>query len=230
MAHPAITRQPAALREGDRLTSAEFLRRWEAMPQLKHAELIDGVVYCMASPVSLSHGTAQRDMIIWLSDYMDATPGCESGLEATWVMGPANVPQPDVYLRIMPECGGQSGQTGDYGEGAPELIVEVSGSSLSRDLGAKMDLYRSVGVREYLSVLLRPRQVIWRQLVRGRYRETAPDEDRLLRSHAFPGLWLDPDAVWSKKKSIRKAVELGVNSPEHAAFVKRLASAARRRK
>jgi hypothetical protein len=36
---------PPPLRDGDRLTSGEFLRRWEAMPDLKHAELIDGVVY-----------------------------------------------------------------------------------------------------------------------------------------------------------------------------------------
>ena len=33
------------LREGDRLTREEFLRRWEAMPDLKWAELIDGIVY-----------------------------------------------------------------------------------------------------------------------------------------------------------------------------------------
>ena len=30
---------PPPLRDGDRLTSDEFLRRWEAMPDLKHAEL-----------------------------------------------------------------------------------------------------------------------------------------------------------------------------------------------
>jgi len=58
--------------------------------------------------------------------------------------------------------------------------------------------------------LLQPRQVIWRHLVRGRYREIAPGADGLLRSHTFPGLWLDPEALWSKKKSIRTAVELGV--------------------
>ena len=38
------------LHDGDRLTSDEFIRRWEAMPDLKHAELIDGIVQ-MPSPV-----------------------------------------------------------------------------------------------------------------------------------------------------------------------------------
>ena len=38
---------PSPLHDGDRLTRDEFLRRWEAMPNLKHAELIDGVVYML---------------------------------------------------------------------------------------------------------------------------------------------------------------------------------------
>jgi Uma2 family endonuclease len=47
--------------------------------------------------------------------------------------------------------------------------VEVSGSTSSRDLGVKLELYRRTGVREYLTILLKPRQMIWRQLVRGRH-------------------------------------------------------------
>ena len=39
------------LRAGQRLAVQEFLRRWEAMPEVKFAELIDGVVY-MPSPLS----------------------------------------------------------------------------------------------------------------------------------------------------------------------------------
>ena len=220
---------PPPLREGDRLTSAEFLTRWEAMPELRHAELIDGVVFCMSSPVSRVHSTVQYDVSGWLWLYQSMTPGCEGGNEGTWVMGLTDVPQPDVSLRVLPDFGGQSKDDGNYNGGAPELIVEVSGSSLSRDLGTKLELYRRTGVREYLTILLRPQQVIWRQLVRGRYRELDPGEDGLLRSIAFPGLWLDPDALWSKKKSIRTAVEQGLKSPEHAAFVKRLAAARKRK-
>ena len=84
-----------------------------------------------------------------------------------------------------------------------------------------------MGVREYITVLLTPRQVIWRHLSRGRFREIAAGEDGLLRSLAFPGLWLDADASWSKRKSIRTAVERGVKSAEHSAVAKKLAAARR---
>jgi len=219
------------LREGDRLNSKEFLRRWEAMPALKWAELIDGIVYIMSSPLGLPHGNDDVKIGAWLWLYSDATPGCDVGSNATWVMGPDDVPQPDLFLRILPDYGGQSSETGrgPYGKGAPELIVEITGSTYSRDLGVKLELYRRTGVREYLSVLLSTEQVVWRELVRGRYREIKPDEDGLIRSHVFPGLWLDPEAVWNRKKSIRKAVEKGIASAEHTAFVGRLAASHRSR-
>lgn len=214
---------PPTLREGDRLNSSDFLRNWEAMPLLKHAELIDGIVY-MPSPVYHPHSTVHYAMTGWLCSYSDATPGCEGGSEGTWKMGPRDVPQPDLTLSILPECGGQSRVEGHFYAGAPELIVEVTGSSYSRDLGVKLELYRTVGVREYLTVLLHPRQVIWRHLVRGRYREIKPGEDGLLGSIVFPGLWFDAAALWNPKRSLRTAVDKGVKSPEHAAFVKRLAA------
>ncbi len=157
----------------------------------------------------------------------EATPGCHTGIDCTWKMGPEDVPQPDLFLRILPEYGGTSRTEGAYAAGAPELIVEVCGSSLSRDLGIKLELYRSVGVREYLTVVLDTEHVVWRQLVRGRYRELKPDDDGLLRSRVFPGLWLDPTALWNRKRSVRTAVDKGIRSPEHAAFVRRLATRVR---
>ena len=163
--------------------------------------------------------------LLWF--YKELTPGCHAGVDCTWRMGPKDTPQPDLFLRILPEHGGQSRIEGPYAAGAPELIVEVSGSSLSRDLGIKLELYRNVDVREYLTVLLQPRQIIWRQLSRGRYREIKPDDDGLLRSRGFPGLWLDPAALWNPKRSVRTAVEKGVRSPEHATFVRRLAARVR---
>jgi Uma2 family endonuclease len=215
---------PPLLREGDRLDSKEFLRRWEAMPGLKHAELIDGTVFFMPSPVSVFHSRGHGRTHGWLWFYSELTPGCESGIDCTWKMGPKDVPQPDLFLRILPDYGGSSRIEGAYATGAPELIVEVSGSSLSRDLGIKLELYRSIGVREYVTVILDTEQVVWRQLVRGRYREIKPEADGLLRSRVFPGLWLDAAALWNPKRSVRTAVEKGVRSPDHAAFVRRLAA------
>ena len=51
--------------EGDRLTAAEFERRYHAMPELKKAELIEGVVR-MPSPVSaVNHGIPHTVVGIW---------------------------------------------------------------------------------------------------------------------------------------------------------------------
>ena len=74
------------LLEGDSLTSDELLRRWEAIPDLKRAELIDGIVY-IPSPVSLNHSDFQVFLAGWLDFYAASTPGCGPGLEGTWLMG-----------------------------------------------------------------------------------------------------------------------------------------------
>src|SRR5947209_8607867 len=95
------------LLEGDSLASDEFLRRWQEMPDLKRAELIDGIVY-MPSPVSRSHDACHIFLASWLANYAAATPGCFPSLEGTWLMGDSQVPQPDVALQILPEFGGQS--------------------------------------------------------------------------------------------------------------------------
>ena len=68
-------------------------------------------------------------------------------------------PQPDVHLRISSGLGGTSKEKGKYLEGAPELIVEVCLSSTSYDLYEKLDLYRTAGVKEYLTVLVHDQEV-----------------------------------------------------------------------
>lgn len=202
------------------MSSAEFLRRWDAMPDLRHAELIDGVVF-MASPVLDPHSSVHGQLCYWAGHYCAHTPGCDFGIESSWKMSDKSVPQPDVHLRILPEWGGQSRLASNLNTGAPELIVEISGSSTSRDVGVKRALYERSGVCEYLTVLLYPRTVVWRHLTRGCYRDLQPDDDGVIRSKTFPGLWLDPKAVWNR--TAVKALERGLRSPEHAEFVKKLA-------
>jgi Uma2 family endonuclease len=214
---------PPPLRDGDRLTSDEFLRRWEAMPDLKRAELIDGIVY-MPSPISLNHGDFQNPLCGWLHIYTASTPGCRAGTEATWVMGKRDVPQPDIALRILPETGGQSRVEGEYGAGAPELVVEVATSSRARDLGVKLKLYERMGVLEYLVAVTRQKKFVWNVLTPGGYQALEPDADGIFRSRCFPGLWLDPAAFWQLDPARMNAVlQQGLSSPEHAAFAARLA-------
>jgi Uma2 family endonuclease len=216
---------PPPLQQGDRLTSAEFLRRCEAMPDLKHAELLDGMVY-MPSPVSRQYSIFHLPLATWLGNYQAATLGCRGGLEGTWLMGERNVPQPDIAMRILPEHGGQSRDEGKYTAGAPELIVEVAASSRARDLGIKLKLYESVGAREYLVAIANKKQFKWNELTASGYRPIEPDADGIFRSSCFPGLWLDPAALGridlqSSSQFFNKAwphpntLRLTLASPEH---------------
>ena len=178
---------------GGKLSRKEFLRRWEALPELKFAELLEGVVY-VPSPLTLDHSSHDSLADCWLTLYAIATPGCKTGGNATWLML-EDAPQPDVHLRILPQYGGQSGEERGMGSGAPELIVEIAVSSAARDLGPKLRLYRAAGVPEYITVLVKEFRVIWRRLVAGQWVELKPGLDGVLRSVVFPGLWLDPEAL-----------------------------------
>jgi Uma2 family endonuclease len=183
------------LRDGDRLTSDEFMRRWEAMPDLKFAELIDGVV-CMPAPVSLRHSNFHAPLTWWLTTYcLGTSPALRVNPDASWLMGERDTPQPDIALRILPGYGGQSREEGEYAAGAPELIVEVASSSRNRDTGPKARLYERMGVREYIVGLVKKEQVSWKELIDGKFQAIKPDSDGIIRSRFFPGLWLDPAAL-----------------------------------
>jgi Uma2 family endonuclease len=169
------------LLEGDSLTCDEFLRRWEEIPDLKRAELIDGIVY-MPSPVSQRHQEHQAFLAVWLGFYATATPGCRPGIDGTWLMGERQVPQPDVILRILPEYGGQSRVEGLYAAGAPELIVEVAVSSRSRDFGAKKRLYERAGVCEYVVAAPSRNEIFWFERNESGFRAVEPGADGIFGS------------------------------------------------
>jgi Uma2 family endonuclease len=180
---------------GDRLTREEFHLRYEAMPHVKKAELIEGVVY-MPSPVSLEgHSAPHADLLTWLGNYKAYTPGVQAGDNGTLLLDHDNEPQPDAFLRILSECGGQSQVVNDYIQGAPELVVEIAASSASYDLHDKLNAYRRAGVKEYIVWLTWDRAIDWFVLRGGRYEAAAAHWDGFHRSEAFPGLWLDAAAM-----------------------------------
>ena len=210
------------LRDGDQMTREEFLRRWDAMPDLKWAELINGVVH-MPSPISRIHWDFHFRLSSWLTYYVAATPGCAAGVAGTWLMTSNSAPQPDLSLEILPEHGGQSRVEGAYLAGAPELAIEVSHTTSSHDSGEKLKLYERCGVREYLIVRPKSQRLVWRELVSGKYREIAPEPDETLHSRVFPGLWLNPTALWqSDLDGLAAVVRRGLKSAEHVAFVRKL--------
>ncbi len=148
---PLFRLDPPPLENGDRLTRAEFERRYFARPEIGKAELIEGIVY-VPSPVRFaSHGEPHSWILAWLGLYSAFTPGVRVADNATVRLDEDNEPQPDALLRIEPEAGGSSRlDSDDYLEGAPELIVEVAGSSVARDLHEKRRAYlpqRGSGIR-----------------------------------------------------------------------------------
>jgi Uma2 family endonuclease len=209
---------------GDRMTRAEFHRIYETMPEDFRAELIGGIVY-VASPLRRRHGTNHLQLGSLFGVYKAQTPGVEAADNATVLLGDEGEPQPDLYLRILPEFGGQSRTTADdYVEGAPELIVEVALSSRAVDLHAKYDDYRRYGVAEYLVVCLREAEIRWFDLHADQ--ELQADADGVCRIHTFPGLWIDSNALFAGDDAkLYATLAQGLTTAEHAAFVQRLAAA-----
>jgi len=222
--HVALQHGLPQLENGDRLTRDEFERRYEAMPHLKKAELIEGVVY-VPSPVRYRHHGAPHALLIgWLAQYTAGTPGVAVSDNSTVRLDLDNEPQPDALLLIDPTCGGQTRfSLDDYIEGSPELVAEVASSSVSYDLHAKLHVYRRNGVREYLVWRVLEQAIDWFVLRAGQYEQLPVEANGWLRSTVFPGLWLDPAAlVRSELATVLAIVQQGLGSPEHTTFVARL--------
>jgi len=218
-----VVRVPS-LNPGDHLSRAEFERIYAAHPEIKKAELIEGVVY-MPSPTRITnHSEPHAWLITWLGVYVAATPGTSISDNGTIRLDLENEVQPDAFLRIETERGGKSRLTSDdYLEGPPELIVEIAASSAAYDMHIKKRVYQRSGVQEYLAVQMYEKRVDWFVLCEGVYETLSPDEAGWLKSEVFPGLWLNITAFWAGNlATMLTTLQQGLASPEHAAFVARL--------
>ena len=221
---PAL--QIPKLVNGDKLSRAEFERRYRAMPNVKKAELLEGVVY-KPSPVSFDrHAKPHANLMTWLGFYQAMTSGVLLGDNGTVRLDLDNEPQPDAFLFI--ENGEQAyiGEDG-YVEGAPELAAEISASSVSYDLHVKLDVYRRSGVQEYLVWRVDDEAFDWFVLREGRYERLKPT-DGILKSPTLPGLELDEEALLNgDMRKVLNVLQEGVGSKEHEAFVESLEARAR---
>ena len=208
------------LEPGDRLFRDEFERRYARMPNVKKAELIEGIVY-MPTPVRAGkHAEPHSHLAGWLSLYVSETSGVRCFDNPTVRLDMDNEPQPDLALIKLPAKGGQARiSADDYIEGAPELAVEIVASSSAYDLHQKKGAYRRNGVCEYLAWITGESRLVWWELRQGEYQEIAPAPDGLLKSRAFPGLWLDaPALLRADVKTALASLRRGLDSAEHAAF------------
>jgi Uma2 family endonuclease len=216
--------KPPPLESGDHLDQKTFHERYEAMPPDFRAELVGGVVF-MPSPLKRPHSRGHGLLYSWVSGYEDATPGTESHLTATTILDNQAEPKPDVSLLIVAPSHGQTREENEYIVGPPDLLAEVASSSEAIDLHGKRLDYERTGVREYIVVALRQQRVFWFVRRNERFIELQPGTDGILRSEVFPSLWLDPQALLRvDRRRVLEVLRLGLATPEHAAFVARLAT------
>ncbi len=206
------------LENGDRLSRIEFERRYAAMPKSCKAELIEGLVHMAAALRLRSHGLPHTRLNHWISHYSISMPATIMGDAVSVRLDGDNEPQPDLLLIIDPAQGGQTWITeDDYIEGPPELVAEVSASTVSIDLGAKKRSYERSGVQEYLVWRVLDREFDWFVLENGQYVELLADVDGITRSRVFPGLWLDRTALLAgDMKQVLAVGSEGVRSAEQS--------------
>ena len=221
---PRRTTRIAPLEPGDELTRDEFEKRYEAMPNVKKAELIEGIVH-MPSPVRwMQHAVPHAELLTWLGVYQTYTRGVFAGDNGSLRLDMENEPQADAALIIDPASGGQVQLSADdFIVGAPELVAEVSSSTASIDMNRKLRVYRRNQVREYLVWRVLDLVVDWFVWRGGEFQLLSPDAEGIVRSEAFPGLWLDPQAlVEGEMPRVLEVLQRGIASDEHQQFVERL--------
>jgi Uma2 family endonuclease len=212
------------LESGDRLTRAEFERRYHAMVHIKKAELVEGVVYVPSPVRSASHAKPHGCIITWLGVYAAATPGVALNDNATVRLDLDNEPQPDALLRLEEHLGGHSRLSpDDYIEGGPELIAEIAASSAAYDVHDKLRAYRRNQVQEYLVWQVHEPRLDWWRLQEGVYVPLQADAGGVVRSVVFPGLWLaTPALLAGQMAEVLAVLRAGLAAPEYRTFINQL--------
>ena len=213
------------LENGDHLTRDEFERRYKATPEV-WAELVEGVVF-LSAPIRIKeHGEPHADFTTWLGIYKMSTPDVHGASRTTLRLDCKNEFQPDVSVFIDPACGGRARSEDGYLAGSLELAAEVSATTASIDRNAKYGVYQRNQIQEYIIWRVYDEAIDWFVLQSGAYVPLAADPtDGLLKSRVFPGLWLDSAAlIGGDMPSVVAALNRGLATAEHAAFVAQLAA------
>ena len=122
-----------------------------ALPEDHPSELIDGVIYNMASP-ALRHQSISGAIYRQLWNYVDSQGGdCIPFIAPTDVRldrDERTMVVPDVFVICQPDDDRMDNDK--YINGAPDLIIEVlSPSTRRKDMFTKLYKYEEAGVREY---------------------------------------------------------------------------------
>jgi len=173
------------------------------VPDGQKADLLDGVIY-MASPDILSADELTGFVRFVVDGYASARgAGKVVGSRYAFRLTDLYSPEPDVAF-ISRERNQVLGE--QAGRGAPDIAVEiVSRESRDRDYGIKKRTYEAAGVREYWIVDHLQSRVEFHRLHGDRYQLVPLERNRLFRSEALPGFWLDVE--WLLRKPLPNAYD-----------------------
>jgi Uma2 family endonuclease len=187
----SATSPAVVLESGDHLTREEFHRRYCARPDIKKAELIEGVVYVAPPRISHTlHAEPHAQIVGWLGICMMMHSGLHLADSTTIILDDLNEVQPDAIL-WREESGGPHVNDDDYLVGAPQLVAEVAASPVSIDLHAKLRAYERNGVLEYVVWRTVDGAIDWFAREGDHFVLVEPDAQGVIESRVFPGLRLN---------------------------------------
>jgi Uma2 family endonuclease len=166
------------------------------VPDGQKADLIDGVIY-MASPDSMRNDQLGGFIRFLLQGYTRIKRlGRVFGSRFAFEVSDLRAPEPDVafvsterlhLLRNNKMIGG------------PDVAVEiVSPASRQRDYFEKKLLYEAAGVSEYWIIDPLQSRAEFHRLEEGAYQLVTLRENRIFRSQAIEGLWLDLEWLFAE--------------------------------
>ena len=162
------------------------------VPDGQKADLIDGVIH-MASPDSARANDLTGFVYRLFQDFLEARGIGGKAFFSRFAcrLGDFHAPEPDVVY-VRPERVGLVEEGGL--RGGPDIAVEVvSRESRHRDYDDKRRLYEEAGIPEYWIIDPIQKRVEFLVLEESRYRLAPLEENRLFRSRALPGFWIDVD-------------------------------------
>jgi len=171
-----------------------------------------------------NHGEPNARIITWLGFYSAYTNGTEVSENVTLFLDSDNEYQPNAVLRINENYGGKSLiNEDDYLEGVPELIVEVSASTVSKDLFEKKNVYRRGGVMEYVVWRVLDNKIDWFVLESGEYKRLVQNKNGIIESEFFAGLRLNVKAMLAGDlQRVLNDLQKGLQSKKYKEFAARL--------